>query len=94
MNERGFKGIWMCAAVYLADDLTPIEKLLLVEIDSLTTADCACYAGNHHFASLLHITESRANHLLSGLAKRGYVITQASHRRMDVRAKKVVGMAL
>jgi len=20
MNERGFKGIWMCAAVYLADD--------------------------------------------------------------------------
>jgi len=65
MNERGFKGIWMCAAVYLADDLTPIEKLMLVEIDSLTTADCACYASNDHFASLLCITESRANHLLN-----------------------------
>ena len=74
MSERGFKGIWMCAAVYLADDLTPIEKLMLVEIDSLTTADCACYASNDHFASLLRITESRANHLLSGLTKKGYLI--------------------
>src|SRR6516162_5488957 len=74
MNERGFKGIWMCAAVYLADDLTPIEKLMLVEIDSLTNGDCACYASNDHFASILRITESRANHLLSGLAKKGYVI--------------------
>jgi hypothetical protein len=74
MDERGFKGVWMCASVYLADDLTPIEKLMLVEIDSLTTSDCACYASNNHFASLLRITESRANHLLSGLAKKGYVI--------------------
>src|SRR6516164_9411633 len=74
MSERGFKGIWMCAAVYLADDLTPIEKLMLVEIDSLTTADCACYASNNHFASLLRITESRADHLLSGLTKKGYLI--------------------
>jgi len=85
MNERAFKGIWMCAAVYLADDLTPIEKLLLVEIDSLTSADCACYAGNHHFASLLHITESRANHLLSGLAKRGYVIRVGFNGRTTYR---------
>ena len=85
MNERGFKGIWMCAAVYLADDLMPIEKLLLVEIDSLTTADRACYAGNHHFASLLHITESRANHLLSGLAKRGYVIRVGFNGRTTYR---------
>jgi hypothetical protein len=85
MNERGFKGIWMCVAVYLADDLTPIEKLMLVEIDSLTTADCACYASNEHFASLLRITESRANHLLSGLTKKGYVLRVGFNGRTTYR---------
>jgi len=74
MNERGFKGVWMCAAVYMAHDLAPIEKLILVEIDSLTTGDCACHASNDHFASLLRITESRADHLLSGLTRKGYLI--------------------
>jgi hypothetical protein len=85
MDERGFKGVWMCASVYLADDLTPIEKLMLVEIDSLTTPDCACYASNDHFASLLRITESRANHLLSGLAKKGYVIRVGFNGRTTYR---------
>ena len=75
----------MCASVYLADDLTPIEKLMLVEIDSLTTADCACYASNDHFASLLRITESRANHLLSGLTKKGYVIRVGFNGRTTYR---------
>jgi hypothetical protein len=74
----------MCAAVYLADDLTPTEKLILVEIDSLTTADRACYASNDHFVSLLHITASRADHLLSGLTKKGYLIRVGSMAEVPI----------
>jgi hypothetical protein len=36
-DRRGFKGVWLCAAIYESQELSPVEKLLLAEIDALTT---------------------------------------------------------
>ncbi len=41
-NKRGFKGVWLCAAIYEAQELSAVEKLLLAEIDALTTELDAC----------------------------------------------------
>jgi hypothetical protein len=73
-EKRAFKGVWICAAIFLDERLTPSEKMLLAEIDSLTTEDHGCYASNAHFAKRLGVTESRANHVLSRLTREGYIV--------------------
>jgi hypothetical protein len=54
-EKRAFKGVWICAAIFLDEKLTPAEKILLAEIDSLTTDEQGYYAscvvpseGFHH----------------------------------------------
>jgi hypothetical protein len=73
-EKRAFKGVWICAAIFLDEKLTPAEKILLAEIDSLTTEDHGCYASNAHFAKRLGVTESRANHVVARLTREGYIV--------------------
>jgi hypothetical protein len=73
-EKRAFKGVWICAAIFLDEKLTPAEKILLAEIDSLTADDHGCYASNAHFAKRLGVTESRANHVLARLTREGYIV--------------------
>lgn len=73
-DARGFKGVWVCAAIFLDEGLSPAEKMLLAEIDSLTTEDHGCYASNAHFGKRLGLADSRANHVLARLTRDGYVV--------------------
>ncbi len=73
-EKRAFKGVWICAAIFLDEKLTPAEKILLAEIDSLTADDQGCYASNAHFAKRLGVTESRVNHVVARLTREGYII--------------------
>jgi Helix-turn-helix domain len=73
-EKRAFKGVWICAAIFLDEKLTPAEKILLAEIDSLTTHEQGCYASNTHFAKRLGVTESRVNHVVARLTREGYII--------------------
>jgi DNA-binding IclR family transcriptional regulator len=73
-NNRGFKGVWLCAAIYESDTLSAVEKLLLAEIDALTTEADACYATNAHFSDRLGVTVTRVYHLLSRLTRLGYIV--------------------
>jgi hypothetical protein len=66
--------VWLCAAIYESQELSPIEKLLLAEIDALTTDANACYASNAHFSNRLGITVTRVNHLLGKLTRLGYIV--------------------
>jgi hypothetical protein len=73
-EKRAFKGVWICAAIFLDEKLTPAEKILLAEIDSLTSDNHGCYASNAHFAKRLGATESRANHVVARLTRDGYIV--------------------
>jgi hypothetical protein len=73
-NKRGFKGVWLCAAIYESHTLSAVEKLLLAEIDALTTETDACYATNAHFSDRLGVTVTRVDHLLSKLTQLGYIV--------------------
>jgi hypothetical protein len=73
-NKKGFKGVWLCAAIYQASELSAVEKLLLAEIDALTTNTDACYATNAHFAERLGVTVTRVDHLLGKLTRLGYIV--------------------
>lgn len=73
-NKRGFKGVWLCAAIYESQELSAVEKLLLAEIDALTTEADACYATNAHFSDRLGVTVTRVDHLLGKLTRLGYIV--------------------
>ena len=73
-NKKGFKGVWLCAAIYESQELSAVEKLLLAEIDALTTDTDACYATNTHFSARLGITVTRVDHLLGKLTRLGYIV--------------------
>jgi len=73
-NRKGFKGVWLCAATYESQELSAVEKLLLAEIDALTTDTDACYATNAHFSERLGVTVTRVDHLLGKLTRLGYIV--------------------
>jgi hypothetical protein len=73
-NRKGFKGVWLCAAIYESQELSAVEKLLLAEIDALTTDTEACYATNAHFSERLGVTVTRVDHLLGKLTRLGYIV--------------------
>ena len=71
-NDRDFKGVWIPKDIYLNKDLTPTEKFLLVEVDSLSK-NGECFASNEHFAQFLQISKDRVSKLLTKLRRMGLI---------------------
>lgn len=73
MEERQFVGIFIPAKLYLDKNLSWIEKILIVEVESLTSEKEPCKATNEHFAQHLGISKDRVSKIISSLVKRGYL---------------------
>lgn len=71
-DKREFKGIWFPAEVWLDERLTALEKMILMEIDSLDNED-NCYASNEHLAKFCQCSQSKVSSAISKLKKLGYV---------------------
>lgn len=78
--ERGFKGIWIPAQLWLRSDLSLSEKCLIAEIESLDTGD-GCFASNEYLAQFLGVSEGRIRNILSDLYQRGFVESFAFNGR-------------
>ena len=70
--DRGFKGVWIPASVWLSEDLSLQEKVFLVEIDSLDN-EYGCFANNKHFSKFFGLSERRAQQVISQLKEKGYI---------------------
>lgn len=66
MINRAFKGIWIPADIWLNEDLTVMEKLFLVEIDSLDNNE-GCYASNAYFAKFFGVSKVRCSQIIKAL---------------------------
>ena len=71
-NNYAFKGVWIPKELWLSNDLTINEKILIAEIDALDSED-GCYASNKHFADFLQLSQSRISHIIASLKERGYI---------------------
>lgn len=71
-KNRAFKGIWIPAEIWLNDDLSVMEKLFFIEIDSLDNKD-GCFANNGHFADFFNISKGRASQIINELIDRKYI---------------------
>lgn len=72
-SERDFKGVWIPKWLYLNEELSWTEKILLTEIDSLDHGEGA-WASNKHYAQFLNLKSGDVvAQLISSLRKRGFV---------------------
>lgn len=72
-EERGFKGIWIPAEVWFDSQLSPLDKIILAEIDSLDVDDHGCYASNEHIAQFCQCSERKVSDSISRLKKMNYI---------------------
>lgn len=79
-GTRDFKGVWIPKEIYLADDLSWTEKILLVEIDSLDNEN-GCFASNEHFAIFLGISKGRVSKNISSLIEKGYITSKTVYKQ-------------
>ena len=73
-DNRDFKGVWIPKEIWLNTDLSIIEKVLLVEIDSLDNSDRGCFASNDYLAKFVQLSEGRVANIISDLKKRKFII--------------------
>ena len=73
MEERQFKGIWIPKEIWVSNELSLQEKVVLVEIESLEDEIDGCFASNSYFANFFHITPSRVSQIINLLAKKEYL---------------------
>ena len=71
-GEREFKGIWFPAEVWLDTRLTALEKMILMEIDSLD-GDGGCWASNDYLADFCVCSKATVTRAISKLIELGYV---------------------
>jgi len=73
-DKRAFEGVWIPAEMWLSKDLSLQEKVMLVEIKSLSVDPArGCYKSNKAFAEFFNLSASRVSEIISGLEKKGYL---------------------
>ena len=77
--ERAFKGIWIPKEIWLSEDLNIMEKLFLVEIDSLDN-DHGCFASNDYFSKFFKLSKNRCSEIIKSLEEKKYILISYKYR--------------
>ena len=75
--ERDFKGVWISREVWLDNRLTAVEKVILMEIDSLDCGENGCFASNQYLAGFCQCSETKVSTAISKLIKLGYLTVKS-----------------
>ena len=77
MNDnRDFKGIWIPKEVWLDTRLNALDKVILMEIDSLDQGEKGCYASNEHLSTFCQCSKTKVSTAISKLIECGYLYIQ------------------
>ena len=70
--ERDFKGVWIPREIWLEERLSALEKVILLEVDSLDNGE-GCWAGNDYLAEFCQCSERKVSDTVSKLTRMGYL---------------------
>jgi hypothetical protein len=87
--KRDFKGVWICKEIWLDKTLTWMEKLLLVEINSLDSVD-TCFASNNHFAKFFDLSASRISQMVNSLIKKKYITVLYEREGKQIKKRTLI----
>jgi len=89
-EERAFEGVWISASLWLDKTLTMQEKVMLVEIKSLSADPVrGCYKSNKAFAEFFGVSTSRVSQILSSLEEKGYISLRHKREGKRVIARNI-----
>jgi len=71
--HREFKGVWIPKELYLLKQLSWIDKLILIEVDSFSSNELECFVSNDHLAEFTQASVSSIEKAVSKLVKAGYL---------------------
>lgn len=83
--ERSFKGVWISKEIWENKSLTLMEKVFLVEIDSLDNEQ-GCFASNAYFSGFFGLSKSRCTEIIKSLESKKMI--QIEHVFDDKKAIK------
>ncbi len=87
-EQRDFKGVWIPRSIYLDSRLTALEKIVLVEIDSLD-GDDGCFCSNEYLANFCQCSERKISDAVSKLIELGYITSVSFDGRKRVLRSRV-----
>ena len=70
--DRDFKGIWIPKEIWLSDELSTNEKVILMEIDSLDGGP-GCCVSNQRLAEFCKCSESMVDKAIKHLKELEYI---------------------
>ena len=95
-RNRDFKGVWIPKEIWLNENLTTLEKIILIEVDSLDNED-HCVAGNEYLAQFCQCSEWKVSDAIKKLQALGYIQIisfDGRHRRIRSCLRKFQGQHL
>jgi Helix-turn-helix domain len=81
--QRDFKGIWIPREIWLSEELSLMEKVLFVEIQSLDN-ERGCFASNRYFAEFFGVSDRQIRNVIGELKSKGFVIVTVKNKNERV----------
>jgi signal recognition particle subunit SEC65 len=81
LYNRDFKGVWIPKEIWADGNLSMLEKVIAVEIDSLDLGDRGCFASNKYFAEFCGCSESAVSKAIAKLIDYGLIYMQSFNGR-------------
>ena len=72
-QQRDFKGVWIEKEIWLDKRLNALEKIILMEIDSLDNEETGCYASNQYLVEFCQCSETKVSTAISKLIGLDYL---------------------
>ena len=82
--RRSFRGIWIPAELWLERRISALGRILVAEIDSLSSAPRGCWASNGYLAELLGVSERQLQRLLAEVEEAGWITREMVEDRQAV----------
>lgn len=83
-EQRDFKGVWISKEIWLDTRLNATEKIILMEIDSLSSEEKGCYASNEYLANFCQCSERKVSEAISKLIKCEYIYVESFNGRTRI----------
>ena len=71
--QRDFKGVWISKEIWQDSRLNALDKIILVEIDSLDNEETGCFASNEYLAEFCQCGITKISTAITKLINIGYI---------------------
>lgn len=90
MSNREFKGVWIPSDLYLNDELSWTEKLVILEVDSFSRNGLPCFISNEHLCNHIRCSASTIEKSLKRTEELGYIIR--NHETINGHSRRILRM--